>query len=102
MLIFYLLLLQLYIVKCILPPPFEVKFQDNDSFLISADFSEDDEEMIKQQDITSLHLDIENGKLDRLHRQKRNGRFVKPIFAKPEDPSLMIWYSFMIIYSFNI
>jgi hypothetical protein len=70
------ILLLSYRVDCIWPPPYKIHFEDHEEFVISDDvsISEDDMEMLKEQDIHSLNLEFDDSKLEPLHRLYRESK----------------------------
>jgi hypothetical protein len=68
-LLYVAIILLQYRVVCFWVPPYTVHLEDNEEFVISAeDPISDDLEMLKEQDIRSLDLDIDDSKLGPLHR----------------------------------
>lgn len=86
-------------------PPYKADLKHHEDFVISADasFSEDDEEMLKEDDIASSHLNMENSKSELLHRQFKKSESSSSLEEKVKIPipeesydmkdfSLKIWY----------
>lgn len=84
-----ILLLQ-YRVACIWPPSYKVHFEDHEEFVISAEasISEDDMEMLKDNDIHSLGLKFDDSRLEPLHRLYRQSESSGTQEQKAKLPTL--------------
>ncbi|KAJ9585738.1 hypothetical protein L9F63_002528 [Diploptera punctata] len=92
----FIILLQALYVKCFWPPPYKTKLNDEEKFVISLEASEEDDEMIKKKDITALHLDFDNSKMEPLHKQfrkkfKKRDKLTQPYVDKFHGLPIKIW-----------